>query len=149
MLKAVPKHVEIAYGLGNLTEDPRYWFFLIPTSKKKFYYRRNGENLEKLGRYTELTITSHPRSNITSANGGLITYIIYFDKTPEKWFHAQMDDELYYSDEPLSDSDLDYNNNPDIKSIINSYGGRKTKRYRKYKKSKKSKKSRKSKKYYK
>jgi hypothetical protein len=41
-----------------------------------------------------------------------------------------MDDELYYSDEPLSDSDLDYNNNPDVKSVINSYGGRKTKRYK-------------------
>ena len=142
MLKAVPKRVEIAYGLGNLTEDPRYWFFLIPTSKKKFYYRRNGDKLEKLGRYTDLTITSNPR-----IGEKIVKYIIYFDKTPERWFHAQMDDDLYYSDEPLSDSELDYSNNPDIKSIINGYGGRrKTKRYRKPKKSRKSRKSRKSKK---
>jgi hypothetical protein len=146
MLKVVPKHVQLNHWKGALADDPRWSFFQVPENQKKFFYRRNGENLEKLGRYTDLTM-SDARSNISAANGGLITYIIYFDKTPKQWFHSQMDDELYYSDEPLSDSDLDYNNNPDLKSIINSYGGRKTKRYRKHRKPRKSRKSRRSRKH--
>jgi hypothetical protein len=145
MLKVVPKHVEIAYfGNQGLGDDPRWSFFQVPENQKKFFYRRNDDKIEKLGRYTDLMITSHPNSNLGSR---FITYIIYFDKTPEKWFHAQMDDNLYYSVEPLSDSNLDYNNNPDIKSIINSYGGRKTKRYRKHRKPRKSRRSRKSRKH--
>jgi hypothetical protein len=143
MLKIVPKHVQVDHWNGSLSEDPRWSFFQVPENQTKFYYRRNGEKLEKLGRYTELTITSNPRSN----TGSLVKYIVYFDKTPEKWFHAQMDDNLFYSDEPLSVSDLDYNNNPDIKSIINSYGGRKTKRYRKHRKPRKSRRSRRSRKH--
>ena len=140
MLKAVPKRVQVDHWNGSLTADPRWSFFQVPENQKKIFYRKNSDNLEKLGQYTDLTITSNPRSG-----ENIVKYIVYFDKTPKQWFHAQMDDDLYYTDEPLSDSELDYSNNPDIKSIINGYGGkRKTKRYRKPKKSRKSRKSRKN-----
>jgi hypothetical protein len=137
MLAAVPKG-EMKY----FDIDPRSTFFREAEKKDQNYYYRlipGVKKLQPLGFFRKETIYED--------NSGNKTAYYEFEKTGDGYINdALFSDNLYYSKNPLSDSDLDYENNPEIKSIINSYGGRKTKRYRKSKKSRKSRKSKKSKK---
>jgi len=140
MLKAVPKglpngRTNMRY---NMRADPRFNFFLEAKNQgKEYYYYRLLDGIDKLQ-----PLGLFKQSIMYGTNNVRYQFENTINDVPE----VENIDNLYYSDEPLSDSDLDYNNNPDVKSIINGYGGRKTKRYRKPRKSRKSKKSRK---YYK
>ena len=122
--------------------DPRSTFFREAEKKDQNYYYRlipGVKKLQPLGFFRKETIYED--------NSGNKTAYYEFEKTGDGYIaDASFSDNLYYSKNPLTDSELDYENNPEIKSIISSYGGRKTKRYRKSKKSKKSRKSRKSRK---
>jgi len=137
MLAAVPK------GISTYSElEPRSTFFREAEKKDQNYYYRLSPGVKKLQ-----PLGFFRKETIYEDNSGNKTAYYEFEKTGDGYIaDASFSDNLYYSKNPLSDSDLDYENNPEIKSIITSYGGRKTKRYRKSKKSRKSRKSRKSKK---
>jgi hypothetical protein len=97
-----------------LINDPRFVFFtqqegVMPTPKHgsnstwyvnsvedtKYYYRKNGDNLEPLGKFTMIILyhNQHDRRPIIP----YCFYSMYFDR---QHFNNDVGDELYYTDEP-------------------------------------------------
>ncbi len=143
MLKVVPKG--LIFVARQWHSDPRSRFFREAKNQgKEYYYYRliDGNNkLQPLGLFKQIMY-------------GAKFDRFQFENTINDVPEVKNTDNLYYSDEPLTDNELYYENNPEIKSIITSYGyggkkyikSRKSKKSRKSRKSKKSKKSRKSRK---
>jgi hypothetical protein len=140
LLKPVPKHIKLNPYNGGLDDDPRWVFFrhqegvtqpslsehiYIPSGENntKYYYRKNGDNLEPLGKFTKLDMpVNQHTSNVFK---GYLIYTIFFDRQN---IISNAGDELYYTDEPPAAGSvpLTINNIPNIKE-----GGKKYKKYRK------------------
>jgi hypothetical protein len=96
----------------------------IPSGENntKYYYRKNGDNLEPLGKFTKLDMPVNQHRS--SAFKGYLEYKIFFDRA-----HIISDagDELYYTDEPPAAGSVPLT----INDIPNIKGGKKYKKYRK------------------
>ena len=139
LLKPVPKHIKLNPYNGGLDDDPRWVFFrhqegvtqpslsehiYIPSGENntKYYYRKNGDNLEPLGKFTKLDMpVNQHRSN---AFKGYLVYTIDFDRQN---IISDASDELYYTDEPPAAGSVPLT----INDIPNIKGGKKYKKYRK------------------
>ena len=138
LLKPVPEHIKLNPHIGGLVDDPRWVFFThqegvtrpslseliyIPSGENtKYYYRKNGDNLEPLGKFTKLDMpVNQHRSN---AFKGYLIYTIFFDRQN---IISDSGDELYYTDEPPAAGSVPLT----INDIPNITGGKKYKKYRK------------------
>lgn len=94
----------------------------IPSGENntKYYYRKNGDNLEPLGKFTRLDLPVNQAKS--SGYKGYLKYTITFDRSQS--ISNDAGDELYYTDEPPADGSVPLTTN-DIK------GGKKYKKYRK------------------
>ena len=141
LLKPVPKHIKInPYRHDQaLSSDPRWVFFwhqegvtqpsqlehiYIPSGENntKYYYRKNGDNLEPLGKFTKLDMPVNQARS--SAFKGYLIYTIFFDRQN---IISDAGDELYYTDEPPAAGSVPLT----INDIPNIKGGKKYKKYRK------------------
>ena len=139
LLKKVPAHSFIK-PYHNLSDNPRWVFFqiqgerqkqgaLIPhiyipsgENNTKYYYRKNGDQLEPLGKFTKLEMESN--QHLSGMWKGYPVYTIDFDRGQSI---SDAGDELYYTDEPPAAGSVPLT----INDIPNITGGKKYKKYRK------------------
>ena len=146
MLKKVPDHINLTL-YRNLSDDPRWVFFqnqgerqkhgsiiphiYIPSGENntKYYYRRIGDQLEPLGKFTKLELEANQQ--LSGTWKGHSEYTISFDR---QQIISAVGDELYYTDDsPAAGSvPLTIANIPTDVSV--SKGGKKTEKNRKQKK---------------
>ena len=113
LLKPIPEHIKLNPYKGGLDDDPRWVFFRhqkgitqpIPSegiylnsdeNNTNYYYRKNGDKLEHLGKFTKLYMPSNQHgSNVFK---GYLIYTIFFDKQN---IISDAGDKLYYTDKAL------------------------------------------------
>lgn len=114
MLRKVPEYTDISARHGGLFDHPRFYFFghqegirdspnlefRAKPNNTKHYYRRNGDNLEYLGKFVLIKVWPNNQAG-SSAYRGYLDYYIYFenDMSPQR-SRDTMKDELYYIDIP-------------------------------------------------
>ena len=141
LLKLVPKHIKLNPYNGGLDDDPRWVFFknqgkyvenpsygtfplvyLNSGENNTFFYRKNGDNLEPLGKFVSLVMQPNQATSIP--NPGYLKYVINFNGIT---IFSDAGDELYYTDEPPAAGSVPLT----INDIPNIKGGKKYKKYRK------------------
>jgi hypothetical protein len=139
LLKKVPDHINLTL-YRNLSDDPRWVFFqnqgerqkqgaiiphiYIPSGENntKYYYRRIGDQLEPLGKFTKLELEAN--QHLSGGWKGHNEYTISFDR---QQIISAAGDELYYTYEPPAAGSVPLT----INDIPNIKGGKKYKKYRK------------------
>jgi len=143
MLKRVPQNIRMDPYKSGFDDDPRFVFFkrqgqrarfgaIVPhiylnsgENNTNYYYRRIGDQLEPLGKFTKLDLPSNQHQD--GAFKGYLKYTIDFDRGQ---IISDAGDELYYTDYPPAAGSVPLTIN-DIPAARNVGGRKRTKKYRK------------------